>query len=699
MTRFFSFLLYLLALWVGMAAFGAETARELRELPFAEMSAGRQVELRGTVVYLRDIPSDFNFSLHDATGGVMIYAKARTPLRPGQLVTVRGKTAMSVHGLRVDATAVEVVAEDSLPVPVETTMAEVREGRHEGQFAEMQGVIHAVRLESPEVRPQRLALDFGSRLRRLTVWISHYPGGAEQFRPGSLVRVQGVVVRWWNPRGQPQSINVLANAETDLRVLAAPVKPPLADIAVVQEWSGTDEETKLIRVRGVVTLVESTSGWVVIQEGSRALRVRTTGEFEVAGQAVGATVEADGFPALGHYTAELEDAVLRPARVGAEIAPIKAEPFSEAAAVLSGPGLLDRDARLISLPAQVQSLRQSDTHHVLQVLSGTHVITASLPFAEPLPAGVRAGSLLDLTGVCSLVLSEERRRLGRPPDGFSLHLRTASDILVRATGPWWTPQRLRLAFALTAGAAGLILFWAISLRHKNQRLHTAMEAQAHAEQALARERRRVADQLHDTLQQTLTAASLQLHAAVRSGPHTMEDAATAINLARDLVNRGQAEVRDAVWDLRMDEQASVNLGDLLRGLGYEMSRRSVLKITFCEDATGVLPAHIASQIVRITREALTNALKHAAARAISVTLSHDGEGMVLGITDDGDGFDARAVLSHFGPEQGHFGLSNMNERAASLGAILQIQSERGKGTSITLKIPSAAHLPQNLSIF
>jgi signal transduction histidine kinase len=318
---------------------------------------------------------------------------------------------------------------------------------------------------------------------------------------------------------------------------------------------------------------------------------------------------------------------------------------------------------------------------VLQLSSGGRDFRALLPLTESLPAGLRAGSTLDLTGLCYLELSDDRRRIGRGPDGFSLHLRTAADIQVIAAGPWWTSQRLWLAFGTAALVAGMAAVWAITLQAKNKRLHAALAAQARAEEELATERRRVANQLHDTLQQTLVAASLQLHAASRSAANA------PMQLALELLQRGQEEVRDAVWDLRMDEQARVNLGELLSGLASEMSRRSVMEIRYSEDAPCIIPAHVVSQLVRIVREALTNAMKHAEAESLSIQLTHSEQGLALSISDDGRGFDANACP---GQDQGHFGLGSMAERAAALGGQLRITSNPGRGTEICVLLPLTA---------
>ncbi len=664
----------------------AETAAELRALPFAEATAGKAVTISGTVTYLRDIPSDFNFSVQDATGGIMVYPETRTPLEPGQQVTVTGFTAISVHGLRLTRATVLKSVPGTLPEPIPATMAAVRDGQHEGQFVTVEGLVRSVRLESPEVQPQRLALDFGPRSHRLTVWISSYPHGIQQFSPGSRMRCRGVVVRWKNPRGQPQSVNVLANHESDITTLSSAPLPPVTSIADAQAWNETDELATPLRVRGVVTLSEPDHGWLVLQQDNHAVRVRTANQ--ILATHIGQTVEALGFPVLGHYTMELEDSAIAPADA---IDPVTPAAFANASEALAGTGLLDRDARLVRInSAHVESLRESEQLHVLDLSSGSQNFTASWPQSLPLPDNVRVGSTVEVTGILSLTLTDERRRLGRLPDTFRLHLRGNDDIRVITSGPWWTQQRLRLALSLTAALTALLILWAALLRRKNRKLHEAMQARHKAEQELAGERRRVANQLHDTLQQTLTAASLHLHAAARLMPSDTEHASSAVRMAQELMQRGRDEVRDAVWDLRTDDKASVRLGQLLQRLIGEMNPRSTALIHYSEDADISLPAHIATQIVRIVRESLTNSLKHAGADRISVSLKSSNGDSTLRIADNGCGFDPASAP---GPDSGHFGMSSMTERAARIGAQLHIHSQITSGTTVELNFTSRANPP------
>ena len=674
-----------LILSIGLAAVcSAEplrTVAEARALSVAEVEAGREVILSGTATYVRSIPSDFNFSLHDATGGVMVYPDERSEVRPGQTVTVRGFTSLSVHGLRIERATVELGDPGELPEPIRTTMAEVREGRYEGEFAEMEGVLRAVRLETPEVRPQRLALDFGPRSRRLTLWLLEYPGGPEQFQPGSTLRVRGVVMRWRNPRGQTQNINVLTNSEADVRVLSASPEPVGQSIAEAQLWNGPDEPAKSILLGGVVTFVAPDRTAVVFQDGTAAMRVRLA-EGRAAEVEAGEWLQVRGFPSLGDYTVVLEDAHVAAQGPGEAIPP---EVYGDAAAVLAEKGLVDRDARLIEVGATLVDLKtRDDGLRVLELSSGGVSFGATLPLSAPVSPEVRAGAKLRLTGVCELHLTEERRRINKLPDVFKLSLRDERDIRVLRAGPWWTAGRLRVA--AIAASAGLILLgaWTDLLRRGNRRLREEVTARERAERELANERRRVAAELHDTLEQTLTAASLQLNAASRTIDAQPTAAMQRVMLANQLVSRSRQEVRDAVWDLRLDDKAVTSLSPMLRRL-CEESGGDQVQIAFELQGEDVpCPSHIAAQVIRLAREAITNALKHGKPERVTVILATPPGEWVLTVTDDGSGFDPQAAA---GPDTGHFGLVGMEERVQRLGGSIEVRSHPGQGCTVRLRIP------------
>ena len=105
--------------------------------------------------------------------------------------------------------------------------------------------------------------------------------------------------------------------------------------------------------------------------------------------------------------------------------------------------------------------------------------------------------------------------------------------------------------------------------------------------------------------------------------------------------------------------------------------RTKMKIRFTADETQPVPEDVHIAFYRITQEALNNIVKHSHASETNVYLDSKAEQALLGIQDNGQGFNMTETSSGFG-------LGNMRERAAMIGASLQVTSERGQGTEITV---------------
>jgi signal transduction histidine kinase len=123
----------------------------------------------------------------------------------------------------------------------------------------------------------------------------------------------------------------------------------------------------------------------------------------------------------------------------------------------------------------------------------------------------------------------------------------------------------------------------------------------------------------------------------------------------------------------------------LRGLGCGLEERGGPKVEFALDfpAGERLPPKVETALFRVTQEALTNVVKHAGATGVHVSLGQRERFVVLRVRDDGCGFSE-------GPGAGgRFGLVGMRERIASVNGALDIESDRGAGTQVTVRIPIA----------
>ncbi|MFW5786581.1 MAG: sensor histidine kinase [bacterium] len=206
------------------------------------------------------------------------------------------------------------------------------------------------------------------------------------------------------------------------------------------------------------------------------------------------------------------------------------------------------------------------------------------------------------------------------------------------------------------------------------------------------ERRRMARDLHDTLAQGLTGITLQIQAAQaylddgRSG-----DAGAVLDTSLDQARRTLADARQAIYDLRKADATAPNgepLSEVLRAVSRDLARRYGRPVRFTSRLAGYdeaqLPGAVVSEVTTILREAVHNAMRHAACDGVRMTLTRDDEALRLEVCDSGCGFDPDQVAAN-----GHYGLRGMRERAEGIGARLSVAAAPGSGTTVTLAIPRA----------
>jgi signal transduction histidine kinase len=207
------------------------------------------------------------------------------------------------------------------------------------------------------------------------------------------------------------------------------------------------------------------------------------------------------------------------------------------------------------------------------------------------------------------------------------------------------------------------------------------------------ERTRIARELHDTLLQSLHGLLFQFQAARNMLPRRPEDAQETLDEAIAGTEQAIAESRDAIHDLRMQPTAEEDLAKLLESTGEELLAIQTsprILPTFrivVEGNPRALSPHLQSEIYRIAREVLRNAVQHADATQIEAELRYDDHQLRLRIRDDGKGV-APEILKESG-RPGHWGLLGVRERAKRIRADLTFWSQAGAGTEIELTVPAA----------
>ena len=200
------------------------------------------------------------------------------------------------------------------------------------------------------------------------------------------------------------------------------------------------------------------------------------------------------------------------------------------------------------------------------------------------------------------------------------------------------------------------------------------------------ERRRIARELHDQLGQQLTALRLTLE-TLKAQPIERPELRAQVETLQELALQLDEEVAFRVRELRPNVGESLGLRAALTNYVRSWSKHVGIR---AELHTGRLTAErltseIETVVYRLAQEALNNVAKHARADHVDVLLERNAEHLSLIIEDDGIGFDPSSAEAN---GQG-LGLIGMRERAALIGADLQIESSPGRGTTIIVRIPAA----------
>ncbi|GAB2750286.1 hypothetical protein GCM10010442_81080 [Kitasatospora kifunensis] len=207
------------------------------------------------------------------------------------------------------------------------------------------------------------------------------------------------------------------------------------------------------------------------------------------------------------------------------------------------------------------------------------------------------------------------------------------------------------------------------------------------ELTLAGERARIAHDLHDAVSQKLFSLRLTAKAAAKLLDRDPERARTELAEVARLAAEAADELRAVVVELRPAALDEDGLVATLASQVQVLDRAHTASVEFASDGgVRTLPPAQEAAVLRIAQEALHNALRHADAAKVAVTLRGTAtRGAVLKITDDGRGFDPGAVQR----AGRHLGLVSMRDRAQSVGGHLTLTSAAGLGTVVELEVPGA----------
>jgi signal transduction histidine kinase/ligand-binding sensor domain-containing protein len=233
---------------------------------------------------------------------------------------------------------------------------------------------------------------------------------------------------------------------------------------------------------------------------------------------------------------------------------------------------------------------------------------------------------------------------------------------------------------LFSGSAAIYGLYQLRLQQIRSRFSSVLE-----------ERARMAREIHDTLAQGFVGISRQLDATAKRIDGDDNIGHQHLELAQKMVRHCLTEARRSVIDLRASPLEDGDLFLALTTATREWTTGKAIPIEI--DVAGTLhklPEDVAHNMLRISQEAVANALAHGDASRIWIHLRMESGRLFLTVKDNGQGFD---LGSAFTSHRGHFGLLGMRERAERLGGTLDFSSDFGQGTEVKVSIPLAAPAP------
>lgn len=282
------------------------------------------------------------------------------------------------------------------------------------------------------------------------------------------------------------------------------------------------------------------------------------------------------------------------------------------------------------------------------------------------------------------------------PATLDVLLRGPADVVLLQRPPWWNWKYTAGLGTLCVVVFAISFLWIRTLRRRvEERTRELKATMARLQQetetsATLVERDRLAGEIHDSLEQGLNGIMMQLDGVDSKLSEDSNDARHYLEMARNMVRFSRAEVRHSLWNLESELLAKGNLGAALTEIARQMSSSNRFQVGIQVSGTAVqLPPATEHHLLRICQEALNNALKHAEAKTIQITLNYSEKFVQLRVADDGRGFAPDQVLTGTGM---HLGLRNLRSRARKIKGRLDVISQPAKGTTIEVIVPTGAPL-------
>jgi diguanylate cyclase (GGDEF)-like protein len=399
--------------------------------------------------------------VHDATGSIFVSLPSRPvlPLSGGTVVDVTGVSGSGDYAPIVQKAQVRVVGQARVPPhALHVSMTQLLSGEEDGQWVEVEGVVHAVRMT-----PQNVVVDLATQGGLVSATTLREPGKDYEQLIDSLISLHGNAAPVFNQRRQMVSVHLFFPSLNEVKVIqggpADPFTLPVVPIPDLLRYLPNLQFRHRVHVQGTTTL-QWPGQILCIQQAGSGLCVQVKQSTQVK---VGDLVDLVGFQTSRDYQATLDNVTFRPATGGRLPLPKKMTALQALTE--------DTDGELITIDGVLLGEDRATSNPTLFLRKGSSLFSVILP---PGPVATRVlpwkeGSELSVTGICSVQVDDQNTTLQEGAvrtKSVRLLLRSPADIVVLQAPSWWTPARALLTLAVVAAIAVAAFFWIVLLRRR-----------------------------------------------------------------------------------------------------------------------------------------------------------------------------------------------------------------------------------------
>ena len=439
------------------------TAHQVHSLSPEE--AGRQypVHLRAVVTYYdpRIDPRHGAMFVHDSSGSIFVAVPYRPvlPLRAGTLVDVTGVSGAGDYAPIVQRPQVRVVGQSHVPPEAPAvTMMQLLTAPEDGQWVEVEGLVHAVRMTAGNV-----ILDIATLSGPVSATTLREPGKDYERLVDALIRLHANSAPVFNRHRQLVGVHLFFPDLDQVKVIEAASADPFAEPAVpipdLLRYSPNRQYRRRVHLQGTVTL-QWPGQILCLQQAANGLCMQTAQSTQVN---VGELVDVTGFPIASDYESTLENAAFRLAGAGSLPTPR----MLTASQALRG----DNDDELVTMDGVLLGKDRGTSNPTLFLQADNVLFSVILPTSpnKGIPLPWKEGSRLRVTGICSVQVDAQGTTLQEGAvrtQSVRLLLRSPEDIHVLQAPSWWTPARALLTVSVVVIIAIAAFFWIALLRRR-----------------------------------------------------------------------------------------------------------------------------------------------------------------------------------------------------------------------------------------